>query len=174
MKTAPKNGFTLVELLVVITILAILSIIGLTIYSGVTARARDAQRQDDARKLITAIEQYRSGAGKYPINNTAWATSTETNTTANPWIPGLDTSNFRDSRLPQDPKNNATYKYYYKSDATGSDYCLEITQEQNASGHLYYFPASSNPWLLHFGTKKSNQGVCADTATTGAVPSPSP
>ena len=43
LKTNPL-GFTLVELLVVVAIIAVLSVIGITIFTGVQKNARDARR----------------------------------------------------------------------------------------------------------------------------------
>lgn len=165
-----KNGFTLIELLVTITIVAILSVIGLTTYLGVQSKARDAQRLDDAKKLITTLEQYKSGGGKYPVV-TGWVDSGGGTT----WITGLDTSNFIDNKLPTDPKNSARLRYFYLSNTTGTDYCLQIPQENNSEGHPYIHPSicwdtgggnlgtncsATKPWELRFGPDGSNSGVC--------------
>lgn len=50
------SGFTLVELLVVITIIAILSVVGLTIFSGVQRNARDTRRRSDIDAIAKALE----------------------------------------------------------------------------------------------------------------------
>lgn len=52
-------GFTLVELLVVIAIIAILSVVGLTLFSGAQANARDARRKTDVDAIANALESNR-------------------------------------------------------------------------------------------------------------------
>jgi type IV pilus assembly protein PilA len=60
-----QKGFTLVELLVVITIIAILSVIGVTIFSGVQKNARDTRRKADIDSIAKALE-----ANKVPTSST--------------------------------------------------------------------------------------------------------
>lgn len=60
-----KNGFTLVEILIAITIVSILATIGLTTYQGVSGKARDGIRKDDLRQFATALEFYFQKNGKY-------------------------------------------------------------------------------------------------------------
>lgn len=62
-----KKGFTLVELLVVITIIAILATIGLTIYGGARKSARTAKRIQDLKAIQTALEVYYSVNKTYPV-----------------------------------------------------------------------------------------------------------
>lgn len=64
-----KQGFTLIELLVVITIIAILAVTGFVVYSGISARARDAKRIVEIDAIQKAMEKnYQPGAANpYPV-----------------------------------------------------------------------------------------------------------
>jgi prepilin-type N-terminal cleavage/methylation domain-containing protein len=50
------SGFTLVELMIVIVIIALLATIGIVSYSGVQSRARDAKRIDDVNHIGRGLE----------------------------------------------------------------------------------------------------------------------
>jgi prepilin-type N-terminal cleavage/methylation domain-containing protein len=73
-----RKGFTLVELLVVMSIMAILAAIILANMSSAAKRGRDAERQADLRNLQTAIEAYKHRNGKYPAmgctDSNGWST----------------------------------------------------------------------------------------------------
>ncbi len=60
------KGFTLVELLIVISIIAILSVIGITVFSGIQKGARDARRKADIDSIAKAYEVKYSAIGTYP------------------------------------------------------------------------------------------------------------
>jgi prepilin-type N-terminal cleavage/methylation domain-containing protein len=53
-----EKGFTLVELLVAIAIVAILAVIGLTVFSGLQASARDTKRRADVDAIAAALENH--------------------------------------------------------------------------------------------------------------------
>lgn len=71
------SGFTLVELLVVITIIAILSVVGVTVFGGVQSKARDARRKADVDSISKALEVNFNVAkdGKYPAVDGNWFSS---------------------------------------------------------------------------------------------------
>lgn len=66
-----RSGFTLVELLIVIVIIAILAAITIVAYNGITSRANDTAVQEDLHNIASSIEQYSSTNGSYPTNDTA-------------------------------------------------------------------------------------------------------
>lgn len=74
-----KSGFTLVELLVVISIIAILSVIGLTIFGDVQKKNRDARRKADINSIADAMEANygKTTAGQYDPLAVAWFSSGE-------------------------------------------------------------------------------------------------
>lgn len=90
MKKFLPKGFTLIELMVVITIIAILSLVGLVIYSSVQKNARDTKRKGDIAAIATALEaNYTSGSTTpYPIPTTGM---------------------FASGAIPTDPQTAATY-----------------------------------------------------------------
>jgi prepilin-type N-terminal cleavage/methylation domain-containing protein len=61
-----ESGFTIVELLIVIVVIAILAALVLTAYTGVQQRARDSSRASDVRSIATAAEAYRAENTAYP------------------------------------------------------------------------------------------------------------
>ncbi len=56
--TYTPQGFTLVELLVVVSIIAVLSVIGITIFTGAQKGARDARRKADVESISKALEAH--------------------------------------------------------------------------------------------------------------------
>lgn len=60
-----QRGFTIVELLIVIVVIAILAAITIVAYNGVTSRANDSARQADANALMKKIEMRFAESGEY-------------------------------------------------------------------------------------------------------------
>lgn len=66
-KTRPNLGFTLLELMVAISIIAILITLGLSSYATAQKKGRDTRRKGDIKDIRTALEQYYSVCGfQYP------------------------------------------------------------------------------------------------------------
>lgn len=64
--SAPFRGFTLIEILVVVSIISIMSGTVVFFASQGSATGRDADRQADLRELQAAVEAYKRDNGVYP------------------------------------------------------------------------------------------------------------
>ena len=64
-KKTTKNGFTIVELLIVIVIVAILAAISIISYNGVQNRAAETILQSDLKHAVTELEVDRAMSGSY-------------------------------------------------------------------------------------------------------------
>lgn len=65
-KGGRANGFTLLELIVVITIMGILVSIALPNYRNSVLQAREAVLRENLYRMRDLIDQYQSDKGKYP------------------------------------------------------------------------------------------------------------
>lgn len=63
-----QGGFTIVELLIVVVVIAILAAITIVSYNGITARAYTASVQSDMRNALQKLELYRADNGAYPVH----------------------------------------------------------------------------------------------------------
>ena len=61
-----QKGFTIVELLIVIVVIAILAAITIVTYSGIQSRAHDASIRSDFRHIANYLEMYQTDNGFYP------------------------------------------------------------------------------------------------------------
>lgn len=157
-----RQGFTFIEILVSVTIVAVLLAIGVASYASVNRRARDAKRKSDLEQVRSALEQYRADNGSYPIA-ASWSLSYST-TTCPDWIDEL-TPAYMDS-LPCDPKNNinaspgttpaATYAYRSSTDCgvtAGSEYMLGTVLESGETAATTYGTCGSYAGWYMLGEK---------------------
>lgn len=114
-----KRGFTIVELLIVIVVIAILAAISVVAYNGVQTRARDNVRKSDLATIAKALDLYLTDNGEYPPHpgNNGWCTqmSHPSHTTT---VNALRTYI---SSVPQDPTYANTYRdYFYRKNGPQS------------------------------------------------------
>jgi len=64
-----KNGFTIVELLIVIVIIGILAAVTIVAYNGMTQRANEASLASDLNGASMLLATYRIDNGAYPTSN---------------------------------------------------------------------------------------------------------
>lgn len=63
-----KTGFTLIEMLVVITLISVLMGLALVAYQGARKSAVDGKRKADLEQIRSALEMCYADNGEYPVN----------------------------------------------------------------------------------------------------------
>jgi len=61
-----SSGFTIIELLIVIVVIAILAGLVLNAFGNIQARARDTERRNDINAIHTQLELYHGDNSSYP------------------------------------------------------------------------------------------------------------
>lgn len=138
-----KKGFTLIELMVVISIIAILSTVGYVTYSHAQITARDARRKDDLRQIATALTIYYQINKRYPCSGSGWETSTNTTSI---WIKDVNTDSVCDgskgnltssyiNQIPIDPSGNGGNAF--KNNNLGYAYSTDFSASCPAEGTYF-------------------------------------
>jgi general secretion pathway protein G len=127
------SGFTIVELLIVIVVIAILATISIVAYNGIQARARDNIRYADAKTIMKALELYKVDHGSYPPTS---ATSSGAGCTGNgysfswatdgTWMKPLVDGGYL-AKVPTPPINDCTHYYRYLHPSATSYGCTSRT-----------------------------------------------
>lgn len=84
-----RRGFTIVELLIVIVVIAILAAITIVAYNGVQARAYFSSYRSDITALDKAIKLYYADKGVYPGSGNAQSCWTDAAAGNEDFVPGL-------------------------------------------------------------------------------------
>jgi type IV pilus assembly protein PilA len=83
MKKPNQQGFTLIELMIVVAIIGILAAIALPAYQDYTARAQMSEAMSLASGAKTAVAEYYSNEGKWPSKNESAGLAKATEITGN-------------------------------------------------------------------------------------------
>lgn len=113
------EGFTFVELLVVITIIAVVFAAGVVSYTSISKNSRDARRKADMEAIRQAVEMCRSITGEYPDTIYPSSGSIECDDNTPPTVTMKDT--------PEDPKDSSVYTYI----SGGTGYTLSTSKMEN-------------------------------------------
>ncbi len=119
-----QQGFTIVELLIVIIVIGILAALVLVTFTGVQQKARNSERQTDAKAIASHLEVYNAKNGMYP-------TLADMNTqpgTGNWWI--QDNLQGLDKEALKDPKGTV---YTLAASSTSNQYGYAPTQDDGSA-----------------------------------------
>ena len=166
----PRSGFTLAELLVVITVIALLIGLLFPAFRGVQDQAKRTQAKNDLTQIVTAVNAFYTEYGRYPTTATTNAdatygpggASTENGGLFNELRALTSTLNTREIVFisPPDAKNqtaprsgikSATGGYY---DPWGSEYAVALDAE--------YGDTVTNPY-------GNNNGAGSDPIRQGTI-----
>lgn len=166
------QGFTLMELMIVIVLLGVLIAAGLGSFVSSQQKGRDNRRKSDLRSFGEALEIYYNDYGKYPNDDgtgrlmgcgTSGTSVCPISCSGPNWAAGgaSGCSTIYMVTLPQDPSTGRQYYYRYSS-ANGSGYQLYAALENtldpnyNASGYAGTNCVTSGTMLCTYGISSGN------------------
>ncbi|MDR3582450.1 MAG: type II secretion system protein [Candidatus Pacebacteria bacterium] len=153
-----EKGFTLIEILIVVAIIAVLASIVIVGVGPAQQSGRDARRISDLQNVRNGLQLYYSKCGFYPgATSGSTLCPAQTNSYAG-MTTALTGSNLGISSIPVDPSSNRNY--YYAASADGSSYTLGAVLENpnNSVFNGYTAPTAVIPTSIPGGT-------CAYTTT---------
>jgi len=164
-----KKGFTLIEILIVVAIIAILASVVLVGLGPTQQSGRDARRLSDLHEVQNGLELFYNKCGYYPgeINAGACGTTATTgySTGATPMNTALTSAGLQISTVPLDPTNSGVHIYYYRTNGASASQYLLATVLENANNSV--FTSYTAPDASGYGNGDALPGTtgCTNSAT---------
>lgn len=137
------RGFTIVELLIVIVVIAILAAITIVAYNGIQNRSHDTAVQSDVRALAMKVREHHAVHGEYPSS-------------ANTGVfPGGVTLAISKKSYATDVSN-----LYYCVIPTGSGARFSIAAKSKSGKVIAYY---DNTFKEYSGTYSASTNICPNT-----------
>lgn len=150
------SGFTIVELLIVIVVIAILAAISIVAYTGIQSRARTSSAQTAASNVSKKAEMYYTAVGNYPtrFSDLTGAVSSE---------PYHLTGVILGGTLSNSTADNAVH---YAPCGSGSPANIAAITSANIVGAILYYRnySTSSNVRLNVGTTTPTSGVACHWA----------
>lgn len=148
-----RRGFTIVELLIVIVVIAILAAITVVAYNGIQSRNYDAAVQTDLSNFAKAIQLAAADTGEFPVGGAIRTAGVDSPANGHTF-PGIT---FKPNRSVYDSSNNNFY-YCTGTQTSDSQKTFRILAKSK-SGNV--FSMSNNGGLQNLGTSVSlASGYC--------------
>lgn len=173
-KSLPRlgGGFTLVELLITITIIGILSSIGFSTFSSAQRKAKDTQRKNDLITIAKALEVYNNDYGLYPTSDTGQIKGCTVDLATEvvcAWGASFQHANTEPDTiyliaLPDDP--SSSQDYYYEAAGDRKSYQLyarleniedsSVPRDEDDNPQVYSNTVCGTDIICNFGVSSSN------------------
>lgn len=136
-----KRGFTIVEVLIVIVVIAILATITIVAYNGMQARATDANNLASANAITKAIEMYKiNNAGAPPVCSGGNGTSCPIAAISSMFAPTYI------SQFPDDVSPAYRYVYVGTTDYDGAWSIRIYKRQTGAYCKVGVYPSALDTW----------------------------
>lgn len=150
----PNCGFTLIEILLVITILGLLAVMISSNFFSSLKKGRDVRRKSDIQSIQKAFEVYYEDVGRFPPSGVLSQSQLC-------YHDGVDYDCNKKRYMQSIPTDPTIGNYVYETDAEGTYYklysCIENDQDVSQGIKLLSGEQSPNGWIEGCGS-----GVCAN------------
>ena len=163
-----NRGFTLVEIIIVMTIIAVLAVITIAFYRTQIFKANDAKRMSDLNRIKIAVEEYEKDHNCYPPPQLVTC------------IPGTGLQPYLGT-IPCDPVTHASYYYEYENSVCPSWYRIYAKLDYSSGTAAMPWCGGPNNNSFNYYVESPNAPSCVSSSSSsgggtsgGGTASPTP